>query len=126
MIPAALKITVFILLKTTNLGIYAVAGVSSIVATIRNLVFTIPYSARCLNQKWYIFFPAVIRPVIFVIISVVLGYIVKLVVPFGGWIQLILLGIVVMIISLLVGIFVILNKTDREYLKSKLSKRRAK
>ena len=119
-------ITVFILLNTTNLGIYAVAGVSTTIATLRNLIFTVPYGAYCLGQKWYTFYPNVIRPVIFVALSGIVCYIIKGVLPFSGWFNLILLAVITVLISTLIGSLIILNKADRVVIKNVLLRRRKK
>lgn len=54
-------IIVFILLKTTNLGIFAVAGVSTTTAIIKNLTFTPMYSAKCLGISRMTFYPTIFR-----------------------------------------------------------------
>ncbi len=54
-------IIVLILLKTTNLGIYAVAEISTILNIIRATIFAAPYGAKLLNLKWYTFFPDIIK-----------------------------------------------------------------
>ena len=119
-------ITVFILLNTTNLGIYAVAGVSTTIATIRNLIFTVPYGAYCLGQKWYTFYPNVIRPVVFVALSSVLCYFIKSLFQFNNWFSLFLLACLTVFVSLALGALLILNKSDREIIKNVLFKRRKK
>ncbi len=48
-------IIVYILLETTSLGIYAIAGVAVLITTVRNFIITFPYAAKCINQKWYVF-----------------------------------------------------------------------
>ena len=49
-------IVVLVLLSTTDLGIYAIAGTSSAITIVRNLVVTAPYIARLLELKWYGFY----------------------------------------------------------------------
>ena len=111
-------IIVFILLNTTNLGIYAVAGVSTSIAIIKNLTIIIPYSAKCLDLKCYAFYPYVIRPVVFVLMSSVISIFAIKVINHSGWIGLIICAIITVFISMLIGMFVILRKADREHLKS--------
>lgn len=48
--------TVFVPLETTELGMYAIVGVSMVYGILRNLIFTPLYAARCLQVKWYTFF----------------------------------------------------------------------
>ena len=47
----ATVVTNFILLKTTDLGVYIIAGVSSVYGFLRNFVFTPIYGAHCLGVK---------------------------------------------------------------------------
>lgn len=119
---------VFLLLKTTNLGIYAIAGVSSVIGIIRNLAFTAPYGAKCLNLKWYTFYADIAKPVIYVIISAIPSYFINKYIPTGTWLWLIVTAIVVVFISAIIGYFVIFNKNDRNFvngiIKAKLPKKR--
>ena len=117
---------VCILLQFTDLGLYAVAGVSTVIATIRNLVFTVPYGAYCLNQKWYTFYPAVFRSVIFVALGTAFGYLIKPLVPFDGWMQLIVMAVAVVLLAIVIGVFVMLNSADRRYLWRRIVHRRKK
>ena len=56
-------IIVFILLKTTNLYVYAVAGTSTVLG-IKNLTFTPMYAAHCLGVSKRSFYPTIIRYVV--------------------------------------------------------------
>ena len=120
-------VIVFILLKTTDLGIFAIAGVSTAVSIVRNLAFTAPYGAKCLGLKWYSFYPEMSKPAVFVGIASALGYFVSKLFVSGGWIELIILTAIVVTASLLIGFLIILNKSERELvigiLKSKLAKK---
>ncbi len=107
-------LVVFILLKTTDLGIYAIAGVNSILAIIRNITFTVPYGAKCLDLKWYTFYPEVIRPIAFVTITSLIFIIIKKSIIIETWIGLIIVSVVTVIASFLFGYFIILNKTDKK------------
>ena len=113
---------VFILLKTTSLGIYAVAGVSTVLSIIRNLAFTAPYGARCLKLKWYAFYPDIARPVIFVIISVAIGYVIKQFVTFSGWLGLIAQAALIGAIAVFIGLFIMLSKAERKIVLSKFKR----
>lgn len=114
----------FVLVKFTSLGIYAVAGTSTIVAIIRNLAFTAPYGAKCLNLKWYVFYPDVFRPVVFAIVSIVISVIVLMFVPSGGWIMLVIRAAITGTLSIAFGFFIVLNKSDRALIISKFTKGR--
>ncbi len=111
---------VFILLKTTDLGLYAVAGVSSAIAILKNIFVIVPYAAHCLKQKWYVFYPDVFRPVLFVFACSAIGFLIKYVFPFTGWIRLFLLAGTMVLISVVIGGFIVLNKQDRNFVMSKI------
>ena len=113
-------VLVFFLLKWTSLGIYAVAGVSTTLGILRLLVFTIPYGAICLGQKWYVFYGDVIKPVIFAILASVVCLLVLQAYPSGGWIFLCGKAVITVTISVLIGYYVILSKLERNIISSKL------
>lgn len=113
---------VIILLNTTDLGIYAVAGVSTVISIIRNLVFTVPYGAYCLRRKWYEFYPTVLRTVVFVLISSAIAMLFKINFTFSGWIGLIVIAFITLCVSLIIGLFVVLNKKDRVFIFNILKK----
>lgn len=116
-------VLVFVLLKWTSLGIYAVAGVSTITGIARVLGFTVPYGAICLGQKWYIFYSDVFRAVMFTIVASVVCGMVLMGYPSGGWILLCGKGIITVTISALIGYYAILNETERKVVISKVSAR---
>lgn len=113
-------ICTLIALKMSNLGIYAVAGVSTVVSIARNLVFTAPYGAKCLGQKWYTFYPDIFRPVFFVILSATIGKYISQFITGTSWF--ILLGecFVVGGVALSIGYFAILNSAERHLVLSKI------
>ena len=47
---------VYFLLGHTSLGVYAIAGVSSSLTIVRNLLITAPYTAKLLELPWYEFY----------------------------------------------------------------------
>lgn len=107
---------VFILLKNTNMGIYAIAGVSSVISLIRNLAYVIPYSAKYLGFKWNSFFTEVLTSALSVILIVAVGIFLKRYIEISSWISLILICSITSIIGLLINIFIVLNKKERMYL----------
>lgn len=62
----------FCFLYQTKLGVYAVAGVSSIVSIIYFITFVFPYMAKLLDQKKKFFFPTLFRGLLdfFILIAV--------------------------------------------------------
>lgn len=111
---------VFILLKTTNLGIYAVAGVSTVLVILKNLILIIPYAAKCLNYKWYTFYPEIFSHVSFVLVNTFISRIIIRSVSGNSWLGLIVCSIVTFVIAMFTGAFIVLRKKDREFILSKV------
>lgn len=114
---------VFILLKTTSLGIYAVAGVSTGVSIIRNLAFTLPYGAHCIGKKWYVFYVDILRPVIYALISCLVIFVIKNIYVFSGWFDLFILGIISVVVAIIISGFLMMNSNDRKYFVAILKRR---
>lgn len=114
--------TVFLLLKLTDLGIIAVISVSSSLALLRNLVFNIPYSARCVEQKPLKFYWMALRSLLFVGIAAGIGFLIKLVIPASGWLNLILcvLGMCLLAVSAVFILF--FSRTEKRDVGGMLKK----
>ncbi len=118
------SVITLLLINTTDLGIYAVAGVSTSIAIIRNLTFTVPYGAYCLKLKWYTFYPDVLRPFIYAAVSIALGYISVIWISAENWSLLILKSLIVAAVSGVIGFLIVLNNNDRKVIISKLHRRK--
>lgn len=111
-------LVILLLLNTTDLGIWAIALTSAIQGGIRNALFTPIYGAKCIGQKWYAFFPTMFKAICGLGTVVIIGYATKRMFHIDGWCSLICITTTVAIVSLLINMFIILNKGEREYLKS--------
>ncbi|MDY3001341.1 MAG: MATE family efflux transporter [Romboutsia timonensis] len=111
---------VFLLLKTTNLGIIAVAGVSSITATIRNLTFVPIYTSKCLGVSKKTFYPTIIRYIISSIITIIGDFIISYNIDKSTWFGLICSGIVCVVFASILNYFLFLNKKERKFIIKKL------
>lgn len=116
-------IIVLILLKTTSWGIFAISGVSTVVSILRNLLFTAPYGAYCLNLKWYTFYSDIFRPVLYAIIGTIICMFIGQYIDASTWVMLFVKGIILGIIALAIGLYVILNKDEREFIISKFKRK---
>lgn len=115
---------VFILVKNTTLGIFAVAGVSMVLNIIRNMAYTVPFTAKYLGLKWYTFFPQVIKSVVSCVVLIALGYIIKGIMPVGkSWSWFFLSCAFLGIIGFAVNCFIVLSKEERTILKIMIMKR---
>lgn len=116
------SLIVLILLKTTNLSIYAVAGVSVVILIFRNLFVTIPYAAKsCLGQKWYFFYVDVLKTIINTAFVCAIGFVVKKLIPVTTWGELILDAIIIAVISLFAEFIFLLKKEEKKIILMKLT-----
>lgn len=112
-------IFVFLFLKFTNLGIYAVAGVSVCTAIIRNLIFTFPYAAYCINVKWNSFYLVALKNILSVGGMAIIFYFIKNLINPTEWMHLVLVAVVCSIVGIGFNFYCIFNKNERkQFLKT--------
>ena len=104
---------VFVLLKHTDLGIFAVAGVSVCTAIIRNLVFTFPYGARCAGLKWYEFYGAAFRTVCSVLCMTLFFLMLKYLYTPNSWFDFSIIALICAVIGAFVNWWLLFNRDDR-------------
>lgn len=113
-------VLMFIALKYTSLGIYAVAGISSSISIIRNLCVTVPYTAKLLGLRWYEFYKDVLISTICCILCGIVAICIKRVIIPNSWGMLILSILIACCISLIVNIWCVLDKTEKRVIKSRI------
>ena len=106
--------TTFICLNFTNLGIYAIVGVSSIYGIIRNLTFTPIYAAKCLEMNLLTFYPIIFKNLLNISILVMINSAVKALVAPTSWLILITNGIIDVLIGITITSVVMFNKEQRK------------
>lgn len=107
----------YTLVKVTNLGIYAIAGVSAVLSIFRIFLFVAPYAAKCVGQNYFVFILPLLKAGLNVLIPIVVGFIVKMI-PGEGWLIFLLRCAGVCILSLMINFFVVSNKSEqREMLR---------
>lgn len=111
----ASTLAVIVLLENTNLGLYAIAGVSSVASIIRNLSFTVPRTAHYLNLKWTTFFPEVGYSLLSILILTTIGYGIESIVVIDSFLRLFLYAGITGALGLIINIYVVLNKAERNY-----------
>lgn len=109
-------VIVYILLKTTNLGIYAVASVSTILSVFLHMFYTVPFASKYLGFKWYTFYPEVGYSVLSVATVTAVGYFITHFIEINTWIKFILISGMLCIIGIIINSFIVLNKEDRKLL----------
>lgn len=107
------SICVLICLNTTELGIFAIPLVSSIIDIIINLSFTPIYGAKCLRIKWNTFYIAIMRGVLCALVMVGICYILKSNWNINAWIELFLAAGISTILAITINIHIVFNKIER-------------
>ncbi len=114
LLTGALNVVIVIfLLKFTELGLLAIAGVSTILITLRNLSFTVPYGAIYIGLPWSTFFPEVGKSVAGFMLISAMGLLIKEVATVNSWLSLIVAVLVTSSAGLLINLFVLLNASER-------------
>lgn len=103
---------VYILLGTSKLGVYAIAGVSSVVTILRIFLFVAPYAAKCINQNAIIFIAPLLKAGLNVMIPILVGLIIRKI-PGDGWIVFFVRCILVGLITVSIDFYVVLNSSER-------------
>ncbi len=108
---------VYILLSTTDLGVYAIAGTSSCIAYLRILGFSAPYAAKCIGQKWHSFYLTLLISCLNVLIPISCGFIVSSIVKIDSWASFIIAVLVVCILTVVIDYCFWLNKSEKNEVK---------
>ncbi len=104
---------VYILLKNTNLGVYAIASVSSVITIMRVFLFTAPYSAHCIGASGWRFCLYLFEGACLAIVPIVCGLLINQLPLVNTWFTLILRIGVVALIGLLINFVLFLNEHQR-------------
>lgn len=105
---------VLFLLKTTNLGIYAIPLVAGVVGILRNTIFTPLYAARCLKVKWYSFYIAIAKGIVCTITMCVICLGLKQFISCDTWGKFIISAAISAITAMTINFFIVFNKKDRD------------
>ena len=109
-------VIVLIIVNISDLGIYAVAGVSSILCIIKNLLIIVPYGCKCIDIKSTTFYPPLIRCLASTAVTIGIGLIIIRYINIQNWFIMILSAIVFVIIGLLSYLIICTNKEERQYM----------
>ena len=113
-------IVTYILVQTTNLGVYAIAGVSSIILVIRILTFVPMYAAHNLKVKKGIFYGTLFRALATSALIMVLFAIINMNITISSWLELAIWAVIAGIIGYIVSFICLLNKKEKAKVKQKV------
>lgn len=112
---------VFVLLNTTSLGIFAVAGVSKVTGILGNLFFIPIYACKCLKVKWNTFYPIILRYMgtTVAMMAVFFGIRAVYVLPIN-WMTFVIVCGIAGVVGCLMNFVILLNKNERAILTNKI------
>jgi len=110
-------IIVFILLKITDLGVYAIVGVSAIIGVIKGFIIVPIYCSKSLNVELKTFFSTIFKYILTTVIITLSFIFVRFVLVPNSWLTLILSILICGIIGLIVNYIILLDNKDRQAFK---------
>lgn len=113
-------ITTIIVLNFTDLGLYAICGISSFYTIIKNIFFVLPYSAKYLGLKKTTFIPMIFRSVVSVVGLYIVGIIYRSFVTTNSWISLFINASVFFIICIFINFFILLKTEERKIIINRI------
>ena len=121
------SIVLTLLLTTkTGLGVYAIAGTSTIVLSLMNLIAVPLYAERTLKLKPLTFLRTIFKNHLALVITCILFFVLSRFLPFESWTQFILSCAFSALIGYILNFFILLNRDEKQRLllkfKSKLHK----
>ncbi|PEK30733.1 hypothetical protein CN603_19690 [Bacillus toyonensis] len=117
---------VYLLVKYTNLGVFAVAGVSAIMVLLRMILFVPVYSAHILKVKWSTFYGVLLRGGLSLMILTVVFMLIHNLTNITSWFSLIIICMLAGMFGYILNFLIMFNKEEKRIvinvLKQKLSK----
>lgn len=114
-------VVTFCLVKTTSLGLIAVAGVSVLLCNIRNIGILIPYGAKCLDQPWYTFYGEVLLNILSLAVSITICTLVKNVLfRSDTWFCFLISAGVSALAVAVANFYIVLKKEERSFILNKV------
>ena len=110
-------IIVLVLIKLTNLGVFAVVGVSAIVGLIKGFVIVPIYIANCLNVNWKTFFSPILKYCFATLVVAVVYYLISLGISINSWSMVGLTILICGAVGIMVDYIFLFNKSDRRRFK---------
>lgn len=107
---------VFVLIKTTNLGIYAIAGVSVVVNLIRIQVYTVPVATKYLDLDTKPFYRHEVFCLIDLVLLCAVAMLLRLCFTVNNWVEFILVAGIIGSVCMIVNLFFYLKKDERKSL----------
>ena len=107
--------SMFILLKTTDMGVYAIALSGTVFMCFRDILFTPTYAAKCIGIPLTTFYPALIKGALATGISAGISWSISTLLPEITVLNFILTFGISAILTMIVGSLLVFSRTERMY-----------
>lgn len=114
------------LVSVTDLGVYAVAGVSKVVGFIVNITYVPLYSAKCLKVSWNTFYHNIVKYIFCIVLMLSIIFTLKKIFFINqsfNWTYLLINMCFSFVLLTLCNMFLLLNKNDRRKIMNKIIKK---
>lgn len=111
----------FVCLKITDLGLYAVAGVSLLGSLVVAVCYHLPFAAIYIGLPWYSFFPEVLKGVITMFVQCLVGLLVNFILPLEqSWSMWFAGAIGAGVLGFVTNVCIVLTREEKKILREKL------
>ncbi|MBQ6569049.1 MAG: hypothetical protein IJL87_02190, partial [Clostridia bacterium] len=117
---AVSTVAVLILVKFTSLGIYAIAGTSSVCLLLGGIFGSIPYASKLAGEKGSRYYPQMLKSFFNTALICAIGFGVKFIIKSGSWFGLAAGAAVTCAAGFALSFFVLLGKSERREFKTLL------
>ena len=94
-------------------GMYIIVGTSSVLSIFRQLVIMLPYMAKLLRQRWYVFYKELLMTLLCCLMNVLIAFIVMHLLPITGWFVLAMDVLIIVLTVVCVEGLLLLTKSER-------------
>lgn len=110
------------IIKSYEMKLIIITATSMVFGIIRAIIFLPIYASRCLNLKWYTFYPYIIKNTLSVLILSTIALKIKSIININNWIDLIFVGGAVGILGIIINIYLVFNRKERLTIYLRLKK----
>lgn len=116
-------LSMYLLLKYTNIGVYAIVLTTAVLMSGVNLIFNPLYCSHCLKIKPWRIYKTIVRHIISVVAMIIVFKAMTLVYMPTGWISLIADALVMVVVGFVIHVLIMTNKEEKRRLLKKITKK---
>ncbi len=117
-------ILVVILVLFTDLGMFAIAAISAIVSIVRNLIITVPFSAKALGLKWHTFYKDVLISCLCCFVNSIFCVAFQFIIVPSSWMRMVVSVFCACIFSLISLFLMLLSKQEKKQLLNRFRRKK--